>query len=452
MDDRRVTSEILDLLPPQNLEAERCVLGSILLDSRCLDDVAAIVRPEDFYAEANQRLYGHLLAMHDRGRPIDTVLLTSALRAAGDLEVVGGMAYLAEIGLAVPTAAHAAYYAKLVAEAAKLRSVIHAATEMLRNAYAPGATSDALVAEAEKVLGTIKTGLASNAPVSAQDAVIEAIEYLTAIHERGQHAGRTTGLTRFDADIGGLFGGELVILAARPGIGKTALATQTAYHLAQRGKAVYFASLEMSRVELMLRIACGLANVSNQAIRTGRVADDETTALSDAMREVATSRLWIHDSPQLSAADIRRASRRLDGLAMIVVDYLQLVAPPDRRVQRYEQVGQTTRALKAMARELGVPVLVLCQLNREAEKLDRPTLSNLRESGSIEQDADVVTFLHRPPKPIEHDGQKWDAEWIVAKNRNGPSNRTYRLTWHPEQTRYECWAPDGYPEFDQFGG
>ena len=262
-----------------------------------------------------------------------------------------------------------------------------------------------------------------------------------------------TGLQAFDLHYGGLFRGELIILAARTAVGKTSLAAQIATYNALAGRLVYFASCEMSASELVLRAACGQAGVSLQAIRSGRATDAEHGRVEEALSELSAAALMIDDRPELSVASIRRETRRLarKGLALITVDYLQLLMPADRKLQRYEQIGQMTAGLKALARELDVPVLVLGQLSRAAEVADEPRLCHLRESGSIEQDADVVLLLHRPEDALEADGDRWDADLIIAKNRNGPSGRV-KLDWDGTLMQFRVHQRAEYPEFATWDG
>jgi replicative DNA helicase len=449
------TAELLDRLPPQNLDAERCVLGSILLLPTVLDELGAVVRPQDFYADANHKLFAHLQEMHDTGRRIDAALLKARLQDRGDWEAIGGAAYIAEVTTAVPTACHAVHYAAIVAKAARRRALIAVGTEILRDGYAATEEPEILVDRAESLLAAIPAGEPEGEPVDVSQAAYEALQRLDDARNRQHSAGLMLGLPDVDDEIGGLFPGELTILAARPGVGKTSFALQVAYYAAAAGRRVLFASLEMSRVELTTRMACAQGGVSSHRVRCGKITAAESTALANAMNAVAATAMTIYDRPGLTVAAIRRAARRQArrGLALIVVDYLQLLTPPDRRVQRHEQVGAITAALKSLARELDLPVLCLCQLNREAEKLDRPGLANLRESGSIEQDADVVMFLCRPEKGFTTGTDRgptdnWDAELIVAKNRNGECGK-FQLDWQADATSFNPHKSYGYAEFQE---
>ncbi len=466
MNKPRVTSEILDRLPPQNLEAERAVLGSILLDSRTFDDVAAIVGLDDFYAEANAELFRTLAAMIDDRIPVDAMTLLDRLESAGRLESVGGASYLAEVAQSVPFASNAAYYARIVAEKAKLRRIIHAATDALREAYATNQPAKEILNSTEAALAAIESDEQRNgkATLSAKDAAIEVIERIDAICERQEHLGLAIGFERFDMEVGGLFPGEFVVLAARPGVGKTALACQIANYAAQSGKLVYYASLEMTGTELAQRIICGMGDVSSKSIRTGRMNQFEREAIFSAANAFSNGKLELDCRSKLKVYDIRRTARRLhkEGLQLVVIDYLQLLTPSDSKVIREQQVSGMSRELKMMASELKVPVLCLSQLNRATEQQDRPTLGNLRESGAIEQDADMVMFIHRPQTGIVKsrtkgvvEYQPWPAELILEKQRNGET-MTFKLDWNANGTKFLAWEPsvasfDNYePSFDGY--
>lgn len=462
-------SELLDRLPPQNLEAEKGLLGSVLLNARVLDDLPRM-KPDEFYAQPHRILFRHMQAMHAAGVPVDGLTLVERLKRAGDLQAMGGVAYLAEVAQSVPVAAHAGYYAGIVRRTARLRAIIAAATEMLRTAYAQGADPDEVLAACEAAMGAIETADHEQEPVSAMDAARVMVSHLEAIETRRKSAGCLTGITDFDEQIGGLFPGELAVLAARPSVGKTALALQVAYHVASAGRTCYIASLEMSRVELAVRLTCGRAGVNSRLIRSGKVGPAELELLIAAANEVARAKLWIHDAPGLSVYDVRRAARKIarHGLDLIVIDYLQLLAPADAKAHREQQVARMSRDLKCLARELVVPVLCLCQLNRACEEEGgEPQLRHLRESGAIEQDADMVLFLGRRVSWIERrrgeDRRQWEsrlaeerdaadfhtqAKLWLRKNRNGELG-TFRLRWSPATTRFEKLASP-YDEFKEF--
>ena len=436
------------LIPPHDLEAEKAVLGCVLLNLHVLDDLEGL-RPGHFYWEQHGKLFGHLLAIHEARKPLDSKLLVEHLRQHGDLEAVGGADYIAELMLAVPYAHHARYYANIVKEKAARRTLLETGHVLCREAYADRPSFDEVLDTAENALLRLGSDATEHRPLSAAEAAAEARRVLEEARHRDGTLGLPTGLATFDTHFGGLFGGELIVLAARTSIGKTSLALQIAIHNALAGRLAYVASCEMSAAELLFRAACSLAGISLQAIRSGRASDAEHDRVEEALRELSSSALMVDDRPELSVSSIRRETRRLarKALRLVVVDYLQLVVPPDRKLQRYEQVGQMTAGLKALARDLGVPVLVLAQLSRAAESADEPKLSHLRESGSIEQDADVVLLLHRPEGGLEGDGgDRWDAELLVAKNRSGPTGRL-KLNWNATLMQFEAHCRAAYPEF-----
>lgn len=459
-------SEILDQEPTNDRDAEMHVLGSFMLQPGVLDDSGSRLRKEHFYDHRHATLFGHLTAMHDGGRTIDIALLRARLQQSGDLvgpdddNAADGLtfAYLGEIAQSVPYAANAGHYADLVVRAAQLRQLATIGRELIQASYAATDEPTEILNKTEAALTGIKTGNGTDGATSLWDCVTEATARFDAIKQRGQSAGLLTGLSDFDQHIGGLFSGELTILAARPGVGKSALAMQWAYHVASKGKTVFFASLEMSRVELTTRLMCSVSGVNGTSVRTGSLTDDDSRRLAEISGTIANAPMYIDDNTELSVYDIRRAARRLkrDGLALVVIDYLQLVRPEDFRVPRHEQVAQMSRRLKAMSKELDVPVLVLCQLNREADKTERPRLSHLRESGAIEQDADVVLLLHRPDtgpneSSSENDGKDNTPLLIVAKNRNGETG-AFPLEWVAHETRYRTPGSEEHTEFVAYAG
>ena len=447
---QRTAQELL--VPPHDLDAEKALLGSILLDHRVLEDLDGL-RPRDFYWDRHAKLFEHLVAVHEAGKPIDFKLLIEHLRQYGDLEASGGVEYIGELMTVVPLPDHAKYYASIIKEKSARRALIDTGHLLCKEGYAEQLAFDEAIDVAENALLRLGTDATQYKPLSASEVAREARRTLEEARYRQGTLGLPTGLQAFDLHYGGLFRGELIILAARTAVGKTSLAAQIATYNALAGRLVYFASCEMSASELVLRAACGQAGVSLQAIRSGRAGDEEHWRVDRALNELSAAALVIDDRPELSVASIRRETRRLarKGLALITVDYLQLLMPADRKLQRYEQIGQMTAGLKALARELDVPVLVLGQLSRAAEVADEPRLCHLRESGSIEQDADVVLLLHRPEDALEADGDRWDADLIIAKNRNGPSGRV-KLDWDGTLMQFRVHQRAEYPEFATWDG
>ena len=458
----RVSSEILDRLPPQNLDAEKGVLGSVLLDPRLCDEVVMVVRPDDFYSDANRTLFSHIVEMHDEGGRIDNTLLVERLRRAGDLEAIGDVAYLAEVARSVPVPAHATYYAQIVRDKAALRELIHASTEIMRDAWDPTLEPRELLSQAEERIFAVHDRRSSDQVASMHDVLLEAFEQIDARLEHGSATGVPSGFTDLDNMTGGLHDSELVILAARPAMGKTALATNIAeYVTVNSNVATLFVSLEMSRLELAQRMLCSLGRINGTKFRSGFLSSEDREKLVEASAKLSKAPLLIDDSPSRTVTEISACARRLkrrDDLGLIVIDYLQLIEPDNPRDPRQEQVAKIARRLKGLARELKLPVLCLAQLNRQAEatKDNRPRLSHLRESGAIEQDADVVMFIHREEYyHSKEDSQQADlvgkADLLVAKQRNGPTGDV-KLTWRQEHTRFEDRSEEPYDEFESFAG
>jgi replicative DNA helicase len=455
-----VSNTLLDRKLPFDLDAEMGVLGSVILMPDACDDVALIVRADDFYDDAHRRLFQHMQEMHDAGGKIDITLLVDRLKTAGDFDAVGGAAYLYKIGQSVPNAAHARYYARIVREKSTLRALINASTEILRDAYDGQREPKHLLSDAEQRIFGILDSRGSTTTATIRDILHEAMDRIDA-RMRGEHTagGVETGFADLDALTGGLHNSELVILAARPSMGKTAFAMNiaewVAFHL--RVPAL-FVSLEMSSIELADRMLCSVAKVNGHKLRNGTLSHADRLRLVEKAAEISQCPLFVDDSPARTVSEIaaaaRRIKRREERLGLVVIDYLQLIDPDNPSDPRQEQVARIARRLKGMAREVDVPVLCLAQLNRQAEdsKDHRPRLSHLRESGAIEQDADVVMFVHREeyfhrgPEKDQYAGQ---AEIIISKQRNGPVGDV-ELRWEKEYTRFQNLAPDRVAEFDDY--
>ena len=411
------------------------------------DEVSLILRSSDFYADEHDKLYSHIIALHDEGRTVDVLLLVDRLKKAEEFASVGGAAYLAEIAQAVPTAANAVHYAEIVRDKAVLRALIHASNEIQRDAYDPTGEPRELLSRAEQRIFAIHDQRSSGEVMNMHDVIQEAFDRLDARAQHGSANGVMTGLTDLDSLTCGLQKSELVILAARPSMGKTALAANIAEYVVLEEKApALFVSLEMSRIELANRMLCSLARVDSQKLRDGFASDKDMRKLIEKSAELSQAPFYIDDTPSRTITEIAAAARRLkrrQGLGLVVIDYLQLIEPDNQRDPRQEQVAKIARRLKTLARELEVPVLCLAQLNRQAEvtKDNRPRLSHLRESGAIEQDADVVMFVHREEYyHTREEAESMDlvgrAEIIVAKQRNGPTGEVH-LSWLKQFTRFE---------------
>jgi replicative DNA helicase len=456
--------ELLDRQPPRSNEAERAVLGSLLLLPEVCDEVALILRPDDFYDQAHARIYHHILAMHEAGRPVELQLLLQQLKDAGEYEIVGGAAYLLEMSQEVATAAHAEHYARIVRDKAVLRSLIHAGTDIIQEASDPTVEAREMLARAEERVFRILDSKGDNQVTSIRDVLHESLARIDARMQH-QHAygGIETGYIDYDDLTGGLHDSELVILAARPSMGKTALALNIIEHIAidERGpnKPVLFVSLEMSALELGDRLLCSRARVNGHRLRNGQINGEESRKLVETASSVSRAPLFIDDSPSRNMTEIAANARRLkrrENLALLVVDYLQLIEADNSRDPRQEQVARIARRLKGLARELSIPVLCLAQLNRqvEATRDSKPQLSHLRESGAIEQDADVVMFVHREEYYQTNDEDrervKGQADLMIKKQRNGPTG-DIKLTWLHEYTRFENSQHQPYDEFTDFG-
>jgi len=463
-DRRNGVSELLERQPPRSIEAERAVIGSLLLLPEACDEVALVIRPEDFYDSAHRAIYGHMLALHDGGRQIDPTLLSQLLRDAGQYESVGGAAYLLELSQEVTTAAHAEHYARIVRDKAVLRSLIHTSTDIINESFETGIDAREMLARAEQRIFGILDSKGDTQVRPLRDILHDSLARIDARMQR-QHAygGLETGLVDFDELTGGLHGSELVILAARPSMGKTALALNIAEHIALDdrgpGKAVLMVSLEMSALEVGDRLLCSRSRVNSHRLRNGQLSAEDSRRLIQTAAEVSRAPLFIDDSPSRNMTEIAATARRLkrqDDLAVIIIDYLQLIDPDNTRDPRQEQVARISRRLKGLARELNVPVLCLAQLNRqvEATRDNKPQLSHLRESGAIEQDADVVMFVHREEfyqtNQEDRDRVKGQAELLIRKQRNGPTG-DIKLTWLHEFTRFENYQQPEYDEFADFG-
>jgi replicative DNA helicase len=419
----------LDRLPPHSKEAERSVLGSCLRDNNVIDDLVQVIRPDNFYLDAHQKIFQTMLTLReDRSHPVDLVTLAELLKQQKMIEEIGGYKYLAELWDAAPTAANAVYYAKIVRDKALVRQLIHAGTEILRDAYDQACPADELLETAErKVLEIAEMGITDQTS-TLQEAMRDAYDRIDTRTQHGQLpvSGVPTGFHELNEITAGLQNGELIVVAARPSVGKTSFALSLARNIAVDDKLpVFFVSLEQSRVELAERLLSAQARVENHKIRKGQLSADDMQKLIVAGGQLREGKIFIDDSPGQNMLRIAANARRLklrENIRAVMIDYLQLIEPDNRRDPRHEQVAQISRRLKILARELNIPVIALAQLNRGPEdRTDhKPRVSDLRESGSIEQDADVVFMLHRPEmyEQGERDGV---VEVIIGKQRNGPT-------------------------------
>jgi replicative DNA helicase len=441
----------LDRLPPQNRDAERSVLGSMLRDNVIINDVLQIVVGDNFYFDAHQKIFHAIKDTYNDGHPVDLVILVDILKTRKHLEDVGGPEYLADLWDAAPTAANSEYYARIVRDKAITRNLIHASTEILRDAYDQVQPADELLGSAErKIMEIAERGVMGNTTTlyEALQSAYDRIDQRLGKKDSGSVGGVATGFVDLDALTAGFQKSELIILAARPSIGKTAFSLNIVRHIVTEERLpVFFVSLEQAKVELAERLLAAQARVDSHRLRTGHLSSEDIGKLhtaGDDLRRAA--KLFIDDTPGQGMLRIAASARRLkikEDIRLVVIDYLQLIEPENRRDPRQEQVAQISRRLKFLARELEIPVIALAQVNRSSEDRQdhRPRLADLRESGSIEQDADTCLMLHRPGR---FDGGQEDniIEVIIAKQRNGPTGDV-TLAWIKSYMRFENYAGDG---------
>lgn len=438
-----------DRMPPQNTDAERAVIGGILRDPTVFDLIAADLRAADFYTDAHQSLYTALHGLFSEGKPIDLVSTLDAIQRAGNANSVGGPQYLAELYDANPHAANVEYHAGLIREAALTRRVIHATNETLRDAYDRIAPADELLATAERRLFDLRTHDGGAGPVIARTLIRDAFARIDQRKEAGGgFNGLATGFPDLDAFLAGLKPGQLVILGARPGGGKTALALNVAANAAGAGAPALFFSMEMTKEEIGDRLLSMRSDVSLTRINRADLKPEHIEAITRQQHGdgAGTLRLWVDDTPNQPADRLAAVTRRAvtrHGVRLAVVDYLQLMKPDNTRANRNEQVGGMARRLKLLARECGIPVLCLCQLSRAVESRadPRPVLSDLRESGEIEQHADAVVFLSPAPQQ-SNEWEVWTIDVGVRKNRNGPTG-DLQLCYRRPVLRFENYRPMG---------
>lgn len=416
-------------VPPQNLEAEQAVLGCILLEAETLMTVMERLRTEDFYSVAHQRIFDAIVSLAEEGQPLDLITLTARLRDLNQLEEVGGASYLVKLTGAVPTAANVDYYAQIVEEKSMLRRLIRTATQIVANGYAESEDVRQLLHDAEQRILELSGFRGTHGFVSIRDVLMEVFERVEYLYQRkGGVTGIPSGFPDLDRMTSGFQRSDFIVVAARPSVGKTAFALNIAQNVAVRaGETVAIFSLEMSASQLVQRMICAEANVDAGRMRTGYLEGDDWEKLSMAIGSLSEAQIYIDDTPGITVADIRVKCRRLKkekGLGMIVIDYLQLIQGRGGKAgeNRQQEVSEISRTLKQIARELEVPVIALSQLSRSVEQRQdkRPMLSDLRESGSIEQDADIVAFLYRDDYYNKESEKQNLVEIIIAKQRNGP--------------------------------
>ena len=432
----------LPKVPPHNLEAEQAVLGAIMLDPQTGSSVFEILQPEDFYRDNHRLVFAAIRELFESGEPIDLVSVAEALRRQGRLEQMGGITTIADIARSVPSAANVDFYAALVAEKSLLRQLIRIATHIAEKGYEPGEEAAALLEQAEKMVLDLSLKQVKENFISIRTLLLETfekIEYLYA--NKGNLTGVPTFFNELDRMTSGWQPADLIIIAARPSMGKTALVLNMAQNAAVRAKVpVVIFSLEMSKEQLVQRMLCSEAMVDQQRVRTGELLDTDWPKLTRAVGPLSEAPIFIDDTVGISLAELRSKARRLKrehGLGMVVIDYLQLMTVGKRAESRQQEVAQISRGLKGIARELKVPVIALSQLNRGVEQRQdkRPIMSDLLESGAIEADADVISFIYRDEYYHPDSDKKGIAEIIVAKHRNGPVG-TVELGYLKEFTKF----------------
>jgi replicative DNA helicase len=417
-----------DRIPPQNLEAEQAILGAVLLQGEALITAMERVKSDDFYSPAHQRIFEAMVELGESGQPIDLVTLTAYLQDRQLLEEAGGITYLARLANAVPTASNVEYYAQIVEEKSMLRRLIRTATNIVSSGYAAEDDVGALLGEAEQKILEISNRRSSSGFISIRDVLMEVFERVEMLYSnKGGSSGIPSGFSDLDKMTSGFQRSDLIIVAARPSVGKTAFALNIAQNVGVRAKeTVAIFSLEMSAAQLCQRMICAESNVDAGRMRTGFLEGDDWEKLTMAIGSLSEAEIYIDDTPGITVADIRAKCRRLKkerGLGMILIDYLQLIQGRGKAGEnRQQEVSEISRTLKQIARELEVPVIALSQLSRGVEQRQdkRPMMSDLRESGSIEQDADIVAFLYRDDYYDKESEKKNIIEIIIAKQRNGP--------------------------------
>lgn len=434
-------------LIPQNKEAEQSVLGSILIENQSFIKTYGFITETDFYFDAHRKIFFAMSELFDQGDPIDLLTLPEKLRKKGQLEEIGGVACLASLVEMVPTAANIKYYTRIVKEKAVLRNLITAATDIITECYGDADDIEEMLDRAEKRVFEITEKKILPGFIPINQVLKESFDTIEKLFQRRELVtGVATGFREFDSRTAGLQPSDLVIVAGRPSMGKTAFCLNIAQYVAsvsQKPAAIF--SLEMSRQQLVLRLLCSEARINSTKVRTGFLDKEDWPKLTKAAGTISEAPIFIDDSPALTTLDIRARARRLkaeQGLGLIIIDYLQLIKGRGRPESRHQEISEITRTLKSLAKELDVPVVTISQLSRAVEQRGdrRPQLSDLRDSGSIEQDGDLVVFLYRDEVYNEDSEDKGITEVIIGKQRNGPIG-LFKLTFIKEYTRFENYSP-----------
>jgi replicative DNA helicase len=435
-------SHELQRIPPQQIEAEQSLLGGLLIDGDGFPSVIEILKGDEFYRDAHRTIYRTFQELFERNQPIDLITVAEALSEKNELEAVGGATYLASLAEVVPSAANVAIYAKIINEKALLRRLIQAASEISSHCYAGGKSVEDILDTAESNIFSVTERSVRTSYYPIKDVIKKSVEVIENFHEYQGVSGVPSHFAELDKLTAGFQRSDLIILAARPSMGKTALALNIARNAAlDSGVAVGFFSLEMSKEQLAMRLLCSEARVDSQKIRTGFLSTQEGAKMIQAASAFMEAPILIDDTAAISALELRAKARRMmaeRGLGMVIVDYLQLMRGREGTERREQEISEISRALKALAKELYIPVIALSQLNRKVEERHdkRPQLSDLRESGAIEQDADLIAFIYRDEMYTKDSADQGVAEVIIGKQRNGPTG-TAKLAYIKSYTRFE---------------
>jgi len=451
------TDLTINKLPPQNLEAEQSVLGAIMIENDAFPKIIELITRDDFYRESHRKIFDAMIELFEKNEPIDLVTIAEELRKRHDIDAVGGEEYLSSLASQVPTAANIKYHSKIIREKALLRSLIKSASEIAGKVYEDNLDADELVDNAERIIFDISDKRIKSSFVTLKDLIkgsFETIEHL--YDKKSAITGVASGFTELDELTSGFQRGDLIVIGGRPSMGKTAFSLDIARHVGVELKEpVAIFSLEMSKEQLALRMLCSEARVDSNGVRKGFIRKEDWSKLTNAAGRLTEAPIFIDDSSNTSVLEMRAKARRLKlehkGLSLVVVDYLQLMKGKGGFDKNREQeISEISRSLKGLSKELGVPVIALSQLNRGVEQRHdkRPNLADLRESGAIEQDADVIIFLYRDEFYNKDSHEKGRAEVNIAKQRNGPT-RTINLAFFPHYTRFENYSNREYGEAEE---
>jgi replicative DNA helicase len=435
-------SSVFDRTPPQNQEAEQAVLAAMMLDRDAIYEALQILKESDFYREGHRILFQTIVELAEKGEPVDLITITEKLRKNDNVEKVGGIGYIAEVANSIGTSASVAHYAQMIKEKSLLRSLIKISTNIINRGYEAGEEAEQLLDDAERMILEISQGRIRSGLIPIKEVIENTIEKLEYLHnKKSEITGLTSGFKDLDNYTSGWQNSDLIIIAARPAMGKTSFCLNIAQNAALKVNVpVAIFSLEMSKEQLVQRMISSTAEIDQQKLRTGRLYDKEWIALTNAIGPLADAQIYIDDTPAISVREIRAKTRRLKaekGLGLIVIDYLQLMSSGKRSESRQQEISEISRSLKALARELDVPIIALSQLSRAVEQSNdkRPSLSHLRESGALEQDADIVMFIYRDEYYNPESEKLGIAEIIIAKHRNGPVG-SVELSFRKEFTKF----------------